>query len=106
MRGQVDMKIVPGSGVVFNDAEVVNKMANIAKSVLGSDMVAPISEPVMGGEDFSAFLETAKGAFFFHNGSFGDERDMPHHNPKFQLNESSFWSGTAAMAAFALYWQR
>ena len=105
MRGEAEVNIFPGCEAVINDKEVVNKMVSIAKNVLGDDMVQEISEPTMGGEDFSVFLEKAKGAFFFHNGSFGDERDMPHHNPKFQLNESSLWSGVAAMTAFALSWQ-
>ena len=105
MRGEAEVGIFPGCEAVINDKEVVEKMVSIAKSVLGDDMVQEIQEPTMGGEDFSFFLEKAKGAFFFHNGSFGDERDMPHHNPKFQLNESSLWSGVASMTAFALSWQ-
>lgn len=106
MRGQMEIKIIPGCEVVYNNGEVVERMVRIAKGMLGEDMVCEISEPTMGGEDFSAFLEKVKGAFFFHNGSFGDERDIPHHNPKFQLNESALWSGVAVMTAYALTWQQ
>ena len=106
MRGQAEVTMVQGCGAVINNAEVVEKMVSIARGVIGDDMVREIPEPTMGGEDFSEFLKKAKGAFFFHNGSFGDERDIPHHNPKFQMNESTFWSGVAVMAAFALNWQK
>ena len=34
-----------------------------------------------------------------------DERDHPHHNSRFDVNESVLWTGAAAMAAFALRWQ-
>ncbi|MCL1875827.1 MAG: M20 family metallopeptidase [Synergistaceae bacterium] len=105
MRGSAEVTVIPGCGVVQNDDEVVLKMVNIAKQALGDDMAHVISEPTMGGEDFSAFLDKVEGAYFFHNATFGDGRDMPHHNPKFQLNELTLWSGTAAMTAFALYWQ-
>jgi metal-dependent amidase/aminoacylase/carboxypeptidase family protein len=59
MRGQAEVSIIPGCELVFNDAEVVEKMVSIAKNTLGKEMVHEISAPVMGGEDFSAFLKKA-----------------------------------------------
>ncbi len=45
------------------------------------------------------------GSFFFLPANYGDERDYPHHHPKFNLNESVFWIGPAVMAKYALTWQ-
>lgn len=105
MRGSAEVEIIPGCDAVVNNKELVEKMAKIAKETIGENLVKEIVLPTMGGEDFSAFMAEAPGAFFFHCGEFGDERDMPHHNSKFQLNEDTFWSAVASVTAFAMEWQ-
>ncbi len=47
----------------------------------------------MGGEDFSAYLEKAPGAFFFVGA--GGEGAFPHHHPRFTLDEAAFRPGIA-----------
>jgi amidohydrolase len=59
----------------------------------------------MGGEDMAYFQEKVPGSFFFLPTSFGDDRDYPHHHPKFDMNEDVFWIGPAVMVQFALTWQ-
>jgi amidohydrolase len=42
-------------------------------------------EPVMGGEDFSAYLQVAPGCFFVVGA--GGPEGFPHHHPRFTIDE-------------------
>lgn len=57
----------------------------------------------MGGEDFSAYLEKAPGAYF-NVGSGSDEADSrwPHHHPRFTIDETSLETGVQMLRAAAL----
>lgn len=44
--------------------------------------------------------------YFFLSAAYGDERDYPHHNSKFNIDESKFWKGSGVFASFALNWQK
>jgi amidohydrolase len=59
----------------------------------------------MTGEDFAFYLEKVPGTFFFLPTTFGNERDYPHHNSKFDSNEDVIWIGAATFTQFALTWQ-
>ena len=59
---------------------------------LGDDAFVD-AEPIMGGEDFSAYLEQAPGAFFVVGA--GGEGAFPHHHPRFTLDEAAFRPGIA-----------
>lgn len=58
----------------------------------------------MIGEDFARFADRVPGMFFFlHTKPEGS--CYPLHNPKFDVNESVLYKGSALFAAFALSWQ-
>jgi amidohydrolase len=85
-------------------------MRDIAASALGEEWVREIPLPSSGAEDFSFYLAKVPGAFFYHCSTFepspdGTERNYPHHNSRFDVNESVLWTGPAAMTAYALHWQ-
>ena len=91
---------------VVNDEALTLKMRDIIHKELGTEFEHEIAMPTTGAEDFAEYTKTIPGAFFYHCSTFGDERDRPHHNAHFMVNESVLWTGVAAMAAFALDWQK
>lgn len=47
-------------------------------------------DPIMGGEDFSYYLQNVKGAYYFTGAQpEGVSDPYPHHHPKFDINEEA-----------------
>jgi amidohydrolase len=69
-----------GYDPVVNDPGI----AALVRDAAGADRLVDF-EPLMAGEDFSAYLRAAPGCFFFvgagHDGAF------PHHHPRFTIDE-------------------
>ena len=69
-----------GYDPVVNDPVI----AALVRDAAGADRLVDF-EPLMAGEDFSAYLRAAPGCFFFvgagHDGAF------PHHHPRFTIDE-------------------
>ncbi|MCL2010095.1 MAG: M20 family metallopeptidase [Synergistaceae bacterium] len=105
MRGSAAVEVVNAPPALINDRDMTEKLRTAAADIVGAGHVHEIHEPSMGGEDMAFFLEKAPGTFFYLPATFGDERDFPHHHPKFNLNEDVFWIGSAAFVQFALTWQ-
>ena len=76
---------VEGYAALINDETAAGRVEAAARAELGDDAFVD-AEPIMGGEDFSAYLEKAPGAFFFVGA--GGEGAFPHHHPRFTLDES------------------
>ena len=57
----------------------------------------------MGGEDFAFFLKETKGTFLSLNNlkENKDGKIYPHHNSKFDVEESTFYIGTGILAEVA-----
>ncbi len=54
----------------------------------------------MGGEDFACYLEKIPGAFLILSSANAEcQSDIPHHNPKFQIDESVLWKGSAVFVS-------
>ena len=105
MRGSATVEIVGAHPPLINNREITEKLRTGAAAILGGDQVHEIHEPSMGGEDMAAFLEKVPGTFFYLPTTYGDERDFPHHHPKFNLNEDVLWIGAATFVQFPLTWQ-
>lgn len=86
---------------VINTDWVADKLMAIAQAEVGEK--AQLAEPSMGGEDFSAYLTKAPGAYF-NVGSGNEllESDYPHHHPHFTLDEESLVTGLRMLHAAAL----
>ena len=106
MRGRAAVEIHGAIAAVVNDKEYALKMRDAVVEQLGPEWAYEVEFPTSGSEDFACYLEKVRGAFFYHCATFGDERDYPHHNARFDINESVLWTGTGAMTAFALSWQK
>lgn len=83
-----------GYPVTKNHAEQTAFAADIARQIVGDDMVNDKAEPVMGGEDFSYMLESRPGAFMFVGN--GDTANL--HHPDYDFNDDlipfgcSYWA--------------
>ena len=105
MRGRGTVTFSGYLPPVVNDEAITLRMRDILRTTLGEGSEHEVARPSSGAEDFAEYLRKVPGAFFYHCSTFGDERDHPHHNSRFDVNESVLWTGAAAMAAFALLWQ-
>ena len=75
---------------VFGYKPVVNDAAatEVVRSVVDAELVD--LDPIMGGDDFSAYLEQAPGCYAF----VGAGGDFPHHHPRFVIDERALAIGT------------
>lgn len=105
MRGRAEVQLITGAPPLNNDSEITDKLREAAASIVGEEAVTEIAEPTMGGEDMAFFLEKVPGCFFFLPSMPGEGEVFPHHHPKFDLDESVLWIGSAVMAHFAMTWQ-
>ena len=95
-EGIVDFGTVAAYPPLINDNQAVNDLTKILQDL---DAVTTMP-PSMGGEDFAYYLEKTKGAFIAL-GICNEEKGTgiyPHHHPKFDVDESVLWKGTAIHA--------
>ena len=71
-----------GYDPVVNDPGIAALVRTAADAHLLVDL-----EPVMAGEDFSAYLRAAPGCFFFVGA--GGDCAFPHHHPRFTIDEQA-----------------
>jgi amidohydrolase len=88
-----------GYAAVINDGTAAEAVLAAARTELGEDAIME-AEPIMGGEDFSAYLAEAPGAFFWVGAGHDDA--IPHHHPRFTIDETAFRSGIAVFVRTAL----
>ena len=81
-RCTADLTYDEGYGATVNDAGVA---ALVARNVEPERLTE--LEPVMGGEDFSAYQQIVPGCFFIV-GAGGDDA-APHHHPRFTIDEDA-----------------
>jgi amidohydrolase len=81
---------------------VAGVIAEAASAVVGTGGVVDIP-PIMGGEDFSAYLTRAPGAFVLV-GARSEEAGStyPHHHPHFTVDERALLIGVAVLVRSAL----
>lgn len=79
-----------------NSKEVTSELVESAKKIIGEDDITNMEKPVMGAEDMSYFLNEVPGTYFYlcNPGAIEGE-DYPHHNSKFDIDESEMWKGAA-----------
>ena len=82
---------------MINDPEMARLAADAAREIVGDSMVIDhVDAPNMGGEDFAYYLNRVPGAFMFLSSANPEKHtDIPHHNPRFNVDEDVFWIGSA-----------
>ncbi len=88
-----------GYASVANDELASDRVEAAVREELGDDAFFE-PEPIMGGEDFSAYLDGTPGAFFIVGA--GGEGYFPHHHPRFDWDERAMRNGIAVFTRVAL----
>ncbi len=92
----------PVYNVVNNNPALIDEIENIAIDCFGEDSIE-FMQPIMGGEDFSAYQQKIPGAFIFI-GAKNEEKGInyPHHHPKFDIDEKSLKMGLDLFVKYTL----
>ncbi len=91
-----NLKIIEAYPPLINDVAESDFVISLAQELLGKENVEVLTEPSMGGEDFSYYLEKKPGSYFWLGGRSKDQKEIYYnHNPKFDIDESSLLVGTA-----------
>jgi amidohydrolase len=92
---------------VQNDLALTQLLEESAKEAWGSDRIHIISEPSMGAEDFSVYLQHSPGSMFRLGVGFKDKPNYPLHHPQFEVDESAIVTGVVTLAyTIYKYWQQ
>lgn len=87
-----------------NDNEVADFFSSAAEKIVGKENVVDIEEPIMGTEDVTYYIRHTKGNYGIL-GSWKKHSDgeyYPHHNPRFHIDESVLWIGSAVFCQCAI----
>jgi carboxypeptidase Ss1 len=86
--------------VTFNDPKTSERVTELLKTIPG--IKVKIAAQVLGGEDFSRFLEKAPGTFYFL-GTRNETKGCiyPNHSSKFKVDEDVLKLGAASLAMLA-----
>jgi amidohydrolase len=92
---------VEGYLPVDNDAALAARVAGAAERALGAEALTEI-EPIMGGDDFSAYQREAAGVYFMV-GARSEEAGAtyPHHHPRFTIDERAMENAIAVFVEIA-----
>jgi carboxypeptidase Ss1 len=87
--------------VTINDLKVAKRVFSILRTIRGTRTIE--RKPILGGEDFSRFLQKAPGAFYFL-GTRNPEKGCvyPNHSSKFKVDEDVLKYGSVSLAKLAL----
>lgn len=87
---------------LINDDEMTELAMNSAKKLYPENILV-LKEALMGGEDMAYFLEKVPGCYAYLSNPKEIEGEIyPHHNPKFDVDESYFQNGASLLAQVAM----
>ena len=98
-RGSCQVRIRRATDAVINPPELTKLAQQAIGKVAGEDFLQTTMTPSMGSEDFSCYQKEVPGAFYFLSSAADDRTRIPHHNPRFDIDESVLWKGSAAFVA-------
>lgn len=89
----VEVHYMYGYNSVINENELTDKVARVINENF-PDRKLDWVDPMLGGEDFSAFSDAKPGCYVMI-GSGNHEKGIiyPHHHPKFDLDEAALMDG-------------
>jgi len=102
-RCEAKLTYIPQTPVLVNHDEPLKHMEAVIDEVLGAHNRVQ-AEPTLAGEDFSVYLQSIPGCFFWLGSGPADNSEQAFglHHPKYNLNEQCLVHGTALLAAIAL----
>jgi amidohydrolase len=88
---------------LVNDPEMIRMISEAGEAVLGKGCVERLPRPVMGSEDFAAYLELVpRGALFRVGLKRAGREARPLHNSGFDFNDDALTVGGSVLAGFVL----
>jgi amidohydrolase len=97
--GDYKLTILNGYPATVNDPGMAEFVRQMAMNLIGAARVKE-ADLQMGAEDFS-YMALAKPGAFFYLGAKKDDRQRPHHNPIFDIDEAVLPTGAALLAEAA-----
>lgn len=94
---RAELEMIRLTPAVANDPQVTGVVRRAAEAVLGPQQVHS-GERTMGSEDAAYFMEHVPGCFFFLGSTGPDRAFVPHHNPRFDIDEGVLALGVAILA--------
>ncbi|GGM12266.1 M20 family metallopeptidase [Deinococcus aerophilus] len=88
-----------GYRATVNDAGTTALLREVARETFGDEVTLTEGQPLMGSEDFSAYMTKAPGTFVLIGA--GGPAHAPHHHPKFDIDEKALTYGTRMYVASA-----
>jgi hippurate hydrolase len=101
----IELEIVPGYPVTYNDADVVAWVRGLAVGLAGEEAIDDLAAPIMGAEDFSYVLERVPGMMAFvgaRPASEDPETAPQNHSNRVVFDEPTMALGVALYTAAAL----
>jgi len=93
-----------GYPAVINNEKEAQIAQEAAIAAFGADRVQPM-KPLMGGEDFSYYLEKVPGAYLFVGAGNPDKlAKYPHHHPRFDIDEDCMLIAGELLGRTALHY--
>ena len=92
-----------GPPELTNNDRMVEIVKHAAEEVLGKGGLIDLVDPVMGGEDFSRYLQIVPGAFF-RLGVCNEEKGtcVPQHNTRFDVDDDALVIGMKILSLSAV----
>ena len=92
-----------GQPELINDDAMVDIVVKAAQEVIGPQNCIDLKDPVMGGEDFSEYLQRVPGAFF-RLGTCNEEKGtcVSQHNSRFDVDDDALQIGMKILSLAAL----
>ena len=103
LGGTCHLKFVDSVPMIKNDPGIVHIVKEVIKEMLGESALKTM-DPEMGSEDFGVYLKTTPGAIFHLGVALEDKSHRIHHNPKFDIDDSVLYIGSALLAGCAMKW--
>ncbi|HHH37576.1 MAG TPA: amidohydrolase [Epsilonproteobacteria bacterium] len=103
MGATYNFSYVYGQPELINDNAMVDILKGEAEKIIGPENCIDLIDPVMGGEDFSEYLQIVPGAFF-RLGTCNTEKNtcVPQHNSRFNVDDDALKYGMKILSASAL----
>ena len=92
-----------GQPELINDDTMVDILKGEAEKIIGPENCIDLVDPVMGGEDFSEYLQIIPGAFF-RLGTCNPDKNtcIPQHNSRFNVDDDALKYGMKILSSSAL----
>ena len=98
--GSYELELPIHQPVTWNDPKLADKVRQVCVGLFGEDSIAEI-KPTLGVEDFSWYSLEMPALFIMLGAQLpGDIR--PHHNPRFNIDDSILYKGSALITASVL----